>query len=58
MPVDMSRCSLADAEDLERHWGVRVALEMLREGELTVPDFLSLCEEAADAEPAATSGAD
>jgi len=38
-----------DADELEGHWGVTVALEMLREHVITVLDFFQLCEEAANA---------
>ena len=38
-----------DADDLESRWGIRVALEMLREQVITPLDFLELCEEAAGA---------
>ena len=38
-----------DAEELETHWGIRVALEMLREHVITVLDFFELCEEVATA---------
>jgi hypothetical protein len=37
------------ADDLESRWGIRVALEMLREQLITPLDFLELCEEAASA---------
>jgi hypothetical protein len=35
------------ADHLESRWGIRVALEMLREQVITPLDFLELCEEAA-----------
>jgi hypothetical protein len=38
-----------DADQLESRWGIRVALEMLREQVITPLDFLQLCEEAASA---------
>jgi hypothetical protein len=39
----------ADADQLESRWGIRVALEMLREQVITPLDFLELCAEAARA---------
>ncbi len=49
MIVELAKIPAHDAERLERRWGVRVALEMFEDGQLTVQDFLWLCEEAADA---------
>ena len=48
-----------DADDLESRWGIRVALEMLRERVITPLDFLEPCEEAASATvPACDRGSD
>jgi hypothetical protein len=38
-----------DADNLERRWGVPIALEMLHERLITPIDFLELCHEAAAA---------
>jgi len=49
MTIDLAHVPVDDAERLEHRWGVRVAMEMLHEGLISVSDFLWLCEEAADA---------
>ena len=36
-----------DADELERSWGIPIAIEMLRERVITARDFLELCQEAA-----------
>jgi len=41
--------SEVDADQLECHWGVPVALEMLEEHLISPLDFLELCEETASA---------
>jgi hypothetical protein len=38
-----------DATELESAWGIRVAVEMLREQVVSPQDFLKLCQEAAEA---------
>jgi hypothetical protein len=41
--------SEADADHLERCWGVPIALEMLHERLISTMDFFELCQEAASA---------
>jgi len=57
MMLDLAEVPVDDAERLEQHWGIGVALDMLHDGLITPAEFLWLCEETAEAEDdlAATS---
>ncbi|HVM67569.1 MAG TPA: hypothetical protein VMU14_22035 [Acidimicrobiales bacterium] len=41
-----------DADQLEHGWGVKVAVQMLHEGQVSPMQFLTLCAEAASTEDA------
>jgi hypothetical protein len=52
MATYLTEVDPGDADQLERDWGIKVAVEMLHEGLVSPMGFLVLCAEAAGADDA------